>query len=398
MPGKRILVLGAGIFHIPIFAQLKSAGFKVFIADKNPNAPGASCGDVFRPVDITDISSIQKYVEEEKIDGIMPLNERGVLCAATVSHHLGLRGLDPQNAWACIDKGSMRTRWKEAGLSIPAFEMVYNQDELTSAAERVGYPLVLKPTDNGGSGRGISIVRKEKELEEAYQFALPYINQGAILVESFFEGVELTVETFSLDGEVYFLAMSDKEKPDLKTRVAMSLNYPANISEEQEKMVKREVKEALLSLGISGGMAHTEVIVSEDKMILVETGARGGGGHIFHTIIEAVSGISAPVLYAQWLCGEEIQMPEIQKKGAVYRFLETPRGILKAITGLEEIKQLPYLLDAGMVKQIGEEVGNLENSQHRAGHLVVSGKDRAQALERAKEAASKITFTIEALA
>ncbi len=392
-----ILVLGAGLYHIPLFKKLQNGGYRVIAADKDLNAAGKTYCDVFYAVDIMDIAGILEVVEKEKVEGVMPLNERGIMAAAQVAEICQFRGLPMSCVEGFVDKGIMREKWKTAGLPIPKFEIIDKESELESAANKIGYPLVMKPTDNGGSGRGISIVNQESELKEAYHFALPYINGGRIILEEYFEGTELTVETFSNEGEVFFLAMSDKEKPNIKTRVALSLNYPAAITETQEQIVKKEVRKALAALGLKGGMAHTEVIINQNKMILVETGARGGGGHIFHTIIEAVSGVNAPLLYADWLTGKEIKIGSIEKRGAVYRFLNPEEGILESVEGIEEVKKWPFILDVGMVKKVGDQVGKLENSQHRAGHLIATGMNREEAVNNANAAERKIKFTLNTI-
>jgi len=232
-------------------------------------------------------------------------------------------------------------------------------------------------------------------LEWAFEFAIPFVRNNRLICEGFVNGTELTVETISDNGIVHVLAMSDKEKPDLRTRVATSLNYPAQLTSDQEVLVEDTVKKAVGALGIHTGMAHTEVIIDGMQITMVETGARGGGGHIFHTIIEAVSGIAAPVAYAQLLTGDGGFAGPILKRGAVYRFFNPPHGILKEVRGLAEVGEWPGILDIGMIKKAGEEVGNLKNSLERAGHVITGGKDRDTAVELANKAEEHIQFILE---
>jgi hypothetical protein len=189
--------------------------------------------------------------------------------------------------------------------------------------------------------------------------------------------------------------MSDKEKPEIRTRVATSINYPANITEKQRAIVEETVKKAVLALGIHSGMAHSEVILNGEEVKMVETGARGGGSHIFPLIIESVSGINTPVVFAQLLTGQKPNLSNIQRNGVVYRFFNPPHGILKEVHGIEEVRTWDGVLDVGVVKKKGEEVGNLKNSLERAGFIVASGKDRSEAQALADKAESFVKFDID---
>jgi hypothetical protein len=200
-----------------------------------------------------------------------------------------------------------------------------------------------------------------------------------------------------VDGDVFVLAMSDKEKPELRTRVATSINYPAMISENQRILVEEIVKKAVLALGIRSGMAHSEVILNGEEVKMVETGARGGGSHIFPLIIEAVSGINTPVVFAQLLTGEKPNLANIQRNGVVYRFFNPPHGILKEVIGLEEVRKWEGILDVGITKKKGDEVGNLKNSLERAGFVVAKGENRNEAQILANKAEEFIKFDIELL-
>lgn len=392
---KKIAVLGAGFYNINVYKKLKEGGFYTIAIDGNNEAPAAEYADAFVNLNFSDKNLLLNYLKSNPVDAIMPINDWGTVSAAFVSEQLGLKGISEQAAIASTDKGIMRDTWSQNGIPNPRYFIFSTLEELRENIHEIGFPCVIKPTDSGGSGRGISVLKSMEDLEWAYDFASPFVRNDRFICESFFDGVELTIETISIEGEVYVLAMSDKEKPDLKTRVATSLNYPANLSKEQESLVQETVKKAVKSLGIHTGMAHTEVIINNMEMVMVETGARGGGGHIFHTIIEAVSGINAPVALAKLLT-ECYELPkQISKKGAVYRFFNPPYGILKSVEGIEMVEKMENVLDVGIVKKQGEIVGDLKNSLERAGHVITTGKNREKAIELANKVEMIIKFILE---
>lgn len=377
---NRILILGAGIFHVRTLEKLKEAGFFVIAVDKNKDAPGAKACDLFFPIDITDVESILACAIEQKIDGIMPLNEFGIPTHAHVAKKLGLLGLSPHQVVAVVDKVTMRQVWQQSHLSQPDFIGFTEKDELLTAAQTLDYPIVIKPSDSGGSGRGILIVESDEELETAYQFAKPHARNSKLILEKFIDGTEITVEGLCYENQHHILAWSDKEKPNLKTRVATSLNYPACFDSNVFEKVKQLLERAINSLELNNCATHTELIIDkQNQPHLIELGARGGGGHVFSSIVEAVSGINMPVELAKILTGQRPNLKPKWQKGACYRFFNPPQGQIVAINGLQEAQKIKGVLDIDMVKKVGDHIGLLINSQERAGYLVTTGKTREDA-------------------
>ncbi len=394
---KRILVLGAGYYYRQIFKQLVEEGFCVLAVDRDHDAPGAKYAHEFETIDIVDKVSVLKFARKKKIDGIMALNDFGTRTASFVSQEMGLIGLPYNVVEAANDKGLMRDNWRNACLAIPRYEVFSSLQEFRNAVSEIGFPCVLKPTDCGGSGRGVSVLRSIEDVEWAFNFARPFVKNARFILEEFLDGTELTIESISINANVHILATSDKVKPDIRTRVATSLNYPADFSEDTLDKVEALVAESVLSIGIKNGMAHTEVIITSDGPKLVELGARGGGGHVFHTCIESTSGVRAPVEFARLLTGESVTLQEISKNGCVYRFFNPPKGILKEVRNLEKIKDLEGILDIGIVKKSGDKVGFLSNSHDRTGFVVTEGKTRNDAISLADYVENTIQFIVDPL-
>jgi len=393
---KKILVLSGGYYTRLVQSKLAAAGFYVITADRDASAPAAVLSDKFAAVDVVDMSATLELAKENQIDGVMAVNDIGVPTAAYVAEKLGLPGIYGETAQRCIDKALMRSVWRNAEVPIPNFRLAATQDEAVAFAAEIGFPCVFKPR-RSSAGRGISVAHTVDQAKWSAKFAWPHCRGLGILVEHFLEGTELTVESISYGGQVHILAISDKVKPDLRTRVATSLNYSAEFEPEILAQIEDVARSAVTSLGINIGMAHTELILTSEGPKLVETGARGGGGHIFHTCIEAVSGINAPVACAHLLTGESLDLPKATRKGAVYRFFNPPPGILREVRGLDKLAELPYVLDYGMLKAPGDTVGVLVNSLERAGFVVTSGETRDLAIDAADRAEKLIEFVVDSL-
>ncbi len=399
---KRILVLGAGYYHRRVYEKLRDGGYYLIAADQNSEAPAAGLAHEFHVVDIAAPNDIVELARLKEVDAVMPLNEFGMMSHAAAVEALGLLGNTTQSAGWAVDKELMRTRWQEGDLPQPRFVafggggLIDDIAGAKSATATVGYPCVIKPADSGGSGRGIMIIRHDSEIEEAVEFARPYARNGRLLIESFIEGVEVTVEGLVVDGKHTVLAMSDKEKPALRTRVATSLNYPARFSAAILDRIVSIVDAAVFCLGLTHSATHTELIVTpEGDPILVELGARGGGGHIFSDIVEHVSGVNMPCTLAKILTGEADAVVPLHNTGACYRFFNPSSGKLLEVRGLEEAEAQKGVVDIGIFKKPGEWVGELPNSLERAGFVVTCGTDRTEAWERANLIERIVHFEVE---
>jgi biotin carboxylase len=390
-------VLGAGPYCVPAIRAVREAGYRAVVVDRNPEAPGLAIADVARAVDLADAPSVLAVARDERIDGVLPLNEFGVPTAGHVAQELGLPGLTPRTAALACDKGLMRERWRHDGLPNADFRVVLTEQEARAACAEIGLPVVLKPADSGGGGRGVSVVRDEAEIGWAYGFARTPARNGRVVVERFLDGVELTIESISYRGEVHVLAISDKIKPPLRTRVATSLTYPAELSEAVAEDVRALARAAVRSLGITDGPSHLELIVTDDGPVLLELGARGGGGHIFSMIVEAVSGVPMVRESARVLVGDEPDLRIRHERGCVYKLFAPHGGVIRAIEGLDAARAMPGVLAIGVTRKPGDILGDLVDSLQRSGFAVVSGADRQEAVRRADAVSETVHFVLDPL-
>src|SRR3954470_6154286 len=202
---KTVLILGGGGYYVRAIEKVARAGYRTVVVDRDPNAPGLAIAASGHAVDLSDPDAVLAVARAEAVDAVLPLNDFGVPSAARVAAELALRGLTEETAALACDKGLMRERWAADGLPGPEFEVVTGWDDALRAADRVGYPLVVKPADSGGGGRGVSVVRSPDELRWAWDFAHPHARNGRVVVEGFVDGTELTIEAVAHAGAVHVL-------------------------------------------------------------------------------------------------------------------------------------------------------------------------------------------------
>ncbi len=376
--------------------RLKEQGYRVFAVDRNPQSPAFAVADGSAPVDVADVAGVAEYARQIGAEVLLSVNDRGVMTAARVSRELGLPGLAEDVAWRCVHKGKMRDYWKAAGLPQPDFRVCSTHENIAEAARALGFPVIVKPAFGWGS-RGVSLASSEGELPWSIDFARQALPAGSgdFVVESFVAGTEMTIEGLVQHGKAHVLAWSDKEAQEhTRYRVAMALNFPARFATWQLNLARETVKGAVQALGLENGAFHCECMVNDRGVWLIELGARGGGGHIFGQIVEAVSGVCMPDALVKVILGKPVPLKEGPQKGACYRFFTPPAGFFERVEGIEEARKMRGVLDLGFSLLPGTRVVPVEADAARPGYAVTTGGTRQEAMANADRAISALRFVM----
>ena len=396
MTNRSILVLGAPRYNLKGIQSLRSAGFKVVAVDRDKNAAGFLEADVSHVCDIRDAEGVLQIAADEKVDGILPINDFGVLTAAKVSSALGLPGNPVDVALKTVSKAEMRQEWLRQGVPCPRFMVVHEKEALDQAVEEIGFPVVLKPAYGmGGGSRGISVVKDGSELESAWLFARDYDERGSVIIEAFIDSQsEHSAEVIIIDGEPEVIVLSNRVKADLPSyRVDRDIIYPSEVKGEKLRSLCSVIKESVHALGMVIGAAHVEVAWTRDGPVLFELGARCGGGGTPDPIVPYVTGVDLIVEVARLLTGEpSVLVRPDPKNTCYYRFIIARPGRIKNIKGIKQINDVPGVLDAYIRVAPGDKVPAVRMGPDRAGFIISGAETRAGALAIADKAESLIGF------
>ncbi|MEM9555042.1 MAG: ATP-grasp domain-containing protein [Acidobacteriota bacterium] len=134
------------------------------------------------------------------VDRLEATVEAHIMAAARVRAARGIPGTSVETAHLCRDKPAMKDALREAGIPTAQSTGASSPDEVRSFAERVGYPLILKPRDAAGAA-GTWKATDDGELESAIRES--YVDRGAsVAVEEFVEGHEGFYDTITVGGRV----------------------------------------------------------------------------------------------------------------------------------------------------------------------------------------------------
>ncbi len=373
---KTLLLLGGSHFYRPLIAKAHELGLRVVLVDKNPNVVGRSEADVFEQADIIDTDAVLAVARNYLVDAILPVNDWGVATASTVAAQLGLRGTPTDVVDAASNKRLMRERWRDAGCANPAYEVTSTSDEAVNAARVIGYPIMLKASDNMGASRGVVRSLDEAELQRQYAYCKGFSRDGTVLVERCAEGSEHSIEALSINGEVHILAISDKVKLPYPYRVDKAVLYPTRLDAARQARIRKTVERAVKALGIVDGPSHTELSFTAEGPVLFETACRGGGGRIFSDIVFLVTGVDYAKETLKHLLGQPVSLRPTRHAAAALGFITPPPGRILDLDGVEEATRLPYVFACESLKAIGETVTEVKSGGNRAGYYIVTAETR----------------------
>ena len=139
---------------------------------------------------------VTEWMRGKQVDRVLANWEVLVLTAARLREKFGVPGMSVDQVNGFRDKQLMKERVKAAGLRVPHSFRVRSEREIREAAEKIGYPLILKPISGAGSADTYKVTSRA-ELESAIG-AIRHVREASC--EEFIEGEEFTYDTVSIGG------------------------------------------------------------------------------------------------------------------------------------------------------------------------------------------------------
>ena len=402
MPRRNhVLIVGCGFPQLGLIRVARELGFETTGADLNPRAIGVPLVDHFVEASTGDAGAIAKAFQSSGATGIATSgSELSLTTTAAVAHELHLPFYaDPQTIHRCQAKDAMRAAYRSAGLDVPRFIGCTSIGEARAFAERVGYPVVVKPA-NGWGQRGVSRVDEAPQLEESFENACARSHGGGgAVVEECLVGHEVSVNGWVENGEMVSYCVTDREvfPGRAPLGVMRSEIHPSELPGAWVERAVEAARRAAKALGHLRGPCYSQVAVSENRAVLFETAARLGGG-----FDAEVTRMSCGVDFYARLLGIAIGDKDLELSGkatmdrpSLVRFLRPVPGRLRAVHGVEEVRKSEGIADAVVYPAPGSEVQGLVDASKRVGHILATGATRAEAVQRADAAEAAIRLEME---
>ena len=255
-------------------------------------------------------ATVRELARQVRIDQVECLWEPYMILAARLREELGLPGLTVAQTVPFRDKEQMKQLVDAAGLRTPRHHATETVAGVWAAAERLGFPLIVKPIAGAGSA---DTYRADSAAElDAILPMLVHVPQ--VSVEEFIDGTEFTYDTICADGRVLFENICWYHPRPLLTRMHEWIS-PVTMAlrdlDAPDLQGGRELGRAVLKvLGFRDGFTHMEWYRKADgEVVFGEIGARPPGArtvdvmnyatdaNLFTAWAEAVTqgGISQPI-------------------------------------------------------------------------------------------------------
>lgn len=246
---KRLLILGAPVFQIPVIEKAHEMGLYVGVVDLNKDAPAINYADEYFCASIKNYNEVIKIAEIFRPNGIMSgACDTSVVTVAQLCNVLGLPGHSIEAAINSTDKLKMLQAFSENNVNHPKFQVI-SREEINTAEISVGFPAVSKPVDSSGS-RGISFIENEKTVIAALLNSADSSQSGNVLVEEYMEGPEVSVEMLVIDGTPYVLQITDKTTTGAPHFIEIGHCQPSTLDKNIQEEIRAIAKQAVLAVGL----------------------------------------------------------------------------------------------------------------------------------------------------
>lgn len=371
---RKVLFINMGWEQEPFLRAIQERQYEIFgYTPSSDYTKTVKCKEV-RIGDIRDLTKIVDFAREIKPDAVVSdACDYSYFAQSYLAELFGLRGSNLFQAQIAVNKLLQRQVAKKKGIRVPDFIAVYSYGDAVEAAERIGYPVVVKPIDNRGSF-GVTKVYEANCLKKAFLTALLMSHSRLVLVEKCIEGTEFTVDGYCIEGRPTSLAVARKFHSSTNPCVATKIIYSSRISNYKELCNYHEF--VANQLGFTFGMLHGEYIVDDhDNIFLIEIANRGGGVFTSSVIVPRFSGINLVSLYIDDCLGKSElsnapRLKENNGKKIILYFLCYPSGLVQDIYIPNEVFNDPRILNLKLMIKKGESIPKILSDADRHGFVI----------------------------
>lgn len=380
---KKIMILGAGIYQVPLIKQAKAMGLYTIVVSIPGNYPGFAFADKVIYENTVDAEAILKVAQKEQIDGICTTGtDVAVLTIGKVCDAMGLRGVSAEGAEIACDKSLMKQAYQSQGVQTAQCRYVpleTTETDLSDICSSLGYPVIFKAIDSSGS-RGITKVSAPKDIQKAYEAVKAVSRHSEFLIETYLVGDEFGAQAFVQDGKLEFVLPHGDYVFKGDAGVPIGHYAPYDLPQLEEE-IKIQTELAVRAMKLDNCAINADFMLCNGKVYVLELGARGGAT----CLVELVSlyyGFNYYEKILQVALGEKVDFSPANGErvpNASHLLMSDCDGVITAIENdnppSENIVEISYDYVAG------DQVRKFHVGPDRIGHVIVTGETLTQAEE-----------------
>lgn len=290
--GKKLLILGGNPETSALVKLANDMGIKTIVTSARHTDDAKKYAWKSFDVDGMDVAGIISLAREEKVDGVL-VGVADILVPSycKVCEALGFPCYATQQIVDVFAfKDVFKSTCERYGIhGIPEFYL--DADMNQSDIDKIEYPVMIKPVDNGG-GVGMTVVYNESELRPAVEKALEASQKKRFIVEKYMQCEDMGMYYTFKDGVCSASCIYDRyttdEQPGL-SRVCLGGTYPSKHIKEYFERMHDNACRMFKDIGIKNGVLMLSAFYENGEFYVYDTGFRLQG-EAPHFIIKAIQG------------------------------------------------------------------------------------------------------------
>ena len=286
---KKVIVLGAGPIRIgqgvefdfstvhAIWA-IKEAGYEAIIINNNPETVSTdyTISDklYFEPLTIEDVMNI---IDMEKPYGVIVTlgGQTAINLAARLeSLNVPIIGTSVAAIERAENRDSFEKLMGELGIPQPVGQAVTNVEDGVKVAEKIGYPVLVRPSYVLG-GRAMQIVNREADLRVYFKEAIVASEETPVLVDKYISGKELEIDGVCDGTDVYIPGiMEHVERTGVHSGDSISVYPTFSVSQKVKDTIIDYSNRLGVGIGIQGPFNIQFIVDKDENVYVIEVNPR----------------------------------------------------------------------------------------------------------------------------
>ena len=366
---RKIMILGSGPNRIgqgiefdyccchASFA-LHEAGFETIMVNCNPETVSTDYDTsdrlYFEPLTFEDVMNIVDVEQPEGVivqfGGQTPLN----LAMRLQSAGVRVIGTSPDSIDLAEDRKRFGALLKDLGIPQPANGMAASVDEAREVAQKIGYPVLVRPSYVLG-GRAMAIVYDEQALESYVRNAVGFTPDRPVLIDKFLEqAAEFDVDALADDTACVIAGIQEHiEEAGIHSGDSSCVLPPVRIDPEHLETMRHYTRRLAEALSVSGLM-NIQFAIKDDRVYVLEVNPRASRTVPF---VSKATGVPIARIAALVMAGQKLKDFDLPGELTVQRFfIKSPVFPFVKFPGVDPILS-PEMHSTGEVMGIGESFG-----------------------------------------
>lgn len=296
---KKILIVGSGPIIIGQACEfdysgtqackaLREEGYTVVLVNSNPATimtdPEVADRTYVEPITPEDVA---KVIKKERPDALLPtlggqtgLNVAMKLYEEGVLEEYGVKmiGADYRAIQKAEDREQFRTAMQTIGLDLPESDLAHSLEEAVEVAERIGFPLIIRPSFTlGGTGGGV--VENMEEFKDIARYGLQNSMTTEILIEESIVGwkeYELELMRDNKDNVVIICSIENIDPMGIHTGDSITIAPQQTLTDKEYQNMRDASIRIIREIGVETGGSNIQFAVNPEdgRMVVIEMNPR----------------------------------------------------------------------------------------------------------------------------